>query len=63
MNIRELYSRSIRGGKGIDTGFGVSLSGHSVGGMTDMGGGIVFADVGPAGEGFEGAEDMRLETR
>ena len=51
LNIRELYARDVQGrrGGGIDTGFGLSLSGHEAG-RTAM----VFMDV----EQNEGSEDV-----
>ncbi|KAF8553297.1 hypothetical protein OG21DRAFT_1261156 [Imleria badia] len=56
MNIRELYARDVQGkhGEGIDTGFGLSLSGHDAGGIQTA---IVFADVEP-NEGLEGIEEL-----
>lgn len=65
MNVRELYARDTHGGlrgKGIDTGFGLSASGHNAGEAESIEGDIIFADVGPAEEQEE-TEDIRLEAR
>ncbi|KAF8553916.1 hypothetical protein OG21DRAFT_1509561 [Imleria badia] len=58
MSIRELYARDVqcRRGGGIDTGFGLSLSGRGAGGT-----GIVFADV-EQNEGSEDVEEIPMEV-
>ncbi|KAG8212945.1 hypothetical protein J3R82DRAFT_11307 [Butyriboletus roseoflavus] len=56
-SMRELYARDVQGkrGGGIDTAFGLSLSGHDAGGTA-----IVFADVGQT-EGSEDFEEIPME--
>ena len=59
LSVRELYAHDVRGRRdgGIDSGFGVSLSGRGAS-VTE----IVFADV-EQNEGLEDIEEIRMEAR
>ncbi|KAF8553295.1 hypothetical protein OG21DRAFT_1485495 [Imleria badia] len=58
LNMRELYAHDVQGrrGEGIDTGFGVSLSGRDAGGME-----MVFADV-EQNEELDDVEEIPMEV-